>query len=206
MNLDTRVFYYINDLSLHAGLHAVVYGYVDYGVARFAFLLMASWWQAGRTNGLAAMAAATSVPLGVLAAVAINQLIAVAIDAPPSCNELSKIVVLQCNTDGGLPGDAFAAVSLIVYALMRRLLLQLLCWAARTPRDQAAGRKTMVGRCTKFRGAAWRGPNAENAPTRSAAASAAAHSLVTVSERHRRTAWPTVAWRKGMFPHRKVGR
>ncbi|MUM34015.1 phosphatase PAP2 family protein, partial [Mycolicibacterium sp. CBMA 361] len=95
-----------------------------YGVVLFAILLLAGWWLARRTADTAAMAAAVWAPLGVLAAVAINQPIADSINSARPCNELLHIVVMHCNTDGGLPSDhamMAGAVAAGVWLVNRRL-------------------------------------------------------------------------------------
>ena len=104
MDLDTRIFYDINNFARDTPwLHPVVAGYANDGVVLFAGFLLAGWWIARRTNNLSAMTAALWAPLGVLAAVAINQPIADSINATRPCNALPHIVVLHCNTDGGFP-------------------------------------------------------------------------------------------------------
>lgn len=96
--------YYINNFARDTPwLHPVVAGYAEDGVVLFASFLLAGWWIARRTNNPSAMAAAVWAPLGVLAAVAINQPIADTINATRPCNALPHIVVLHCNTDGGFP-------------------------------------------------------------------------------------------------------
>ncbi|MUL49720.1 phosphatase PAP2 family protein [Mycobacterium sp. CBMA293] len=125
MNLNTQIFYDINDFARNTPwLQPVVYGYATYGVVLFAILLLAGWWLARRTADTAAMAAAVWAPLGVLAAVAINQPIADSINSARPCNELLHIVVMHCNTDGGLPSDhamMAGAVAAGVWLVNRRL-------------------------------------------------------------------------------------
>ena len=124
-NLNTQIFYEMNDLARDTPwLQPVVYGYATYGVVLFAILLLAGWWTARRAGDPVAMAAAVWAPLGVLAAVAINQPIADAINSARPCNELSHIVVMHCNTDGGLPSDhavMAGAVAAGVWLVNRRL-------------------------------------------------------------------------------------
>ncbi|KIU14890.1 phosphatase PAP2 family protein [Mycolicibacterium llatzerense] len=125
MDLDTRIFYYINDFARDTPwLHPVVAGYANDGVVLFAIFLLAGWWIARRTNNPSAMTAAVWAPLGVLAAVAINQPIADTINATRPCNALPHIVVLHCNTDGGFPSDhamMAGAVTAGVWLVNRRL-------------------------------------------------------------------------------------
>ena len=125
MDLDTRIFYDINNFARDTPwLHPVVAGYANDGVVLFAGFLLAGWWIARRTNNLSAMTAALWAPLGVLAAVAINQPIADSINATRPCNALPHIVVLHCNTDGGFPSDhamMAGAVTAGVWLVNRRL-------------------------------------------------------------------------------------
>ena len=125
MDLDTRIFYYVNDFARDTPwLHTVVSTYANDGVVLFAMFLLAGWWIARRADDDAAMAAAVWAPIGVLAAVAINQPIANTIDASRPCNALPHIVVLHCNTDGGFPSDhamMAGAVTVGVWLVNRRL-------------------------------------------------------------------------------------
>ncbi|SHV47352.1 membrane-associated phospholipid phosphatase [Mycobacteroides abscessus subsp. abscessus] len=125
MDLDTRIFYYVNDFARDTPwLHTVVSTYANGGVVLFAMFLLAAWWIARRANDNAAMAAAVWAPIGVLAAVAINQPIADTIDAVRPCNALPHIVILHCNTDGGFPSDhamMAGAVTAGVWLVNRRL-------------------------------------------------------------------------------------
>ncbi|MUL77831.1 phosphatase PAP2 family protein [Mycolicibacterium sp. CBMA 226] len=125
MDLDTRIFYDINNFARGTPwLHPIVAGYANDGVVLFAIFLLAGWWIARRTNNLGAMAAALWAPVGVLTAVAINQPIADSINAARPCNALPHIVVLHCNTDGGFPSDhamMAGAVTAGVWLVNRRL-------------------------------------------------------------------------------------
>ena len=125
MDLDTRIFYYVNDFARDTPwLHTVVSAYANGGEVLFAMFLLTGWWIARRADDSAAMAAALWAPVGVLAAVAVNQPIANAIDASRPCNALPHIVVLHCNTDGGFPSDhamMAGAVTAGVWLVNRRL-------------------------------------------------------------------------------------
>ncbi len=106
MSLDTRVFYAINHFARDTPwLHSAVLAYATYGTVLFAAMMVAAWWTARADGDGARMAAAVWVPLGVLAALAINQPIADAVGETRPCNALHDIVVLHCNTDAGFPSD-----------------------------------------------------------------------------------------------------
>ncbi|KMV18354.1 phosphatase PAP2 family protein [Mycolicibacterium septicum] len=106
MNVDTRIFYVINNFARDTPwLQPVMSGYATYGVVLFAGLLLAAWWFTRRIARPDRMAAATWAPLGMLVAVAINQPVADMIKEVRPCNALHDIVVLHCNTDPGFPSD-----------------------------------------------------------------------------------------------------
>jgi undecaprenyl-diphosphatase len=148
------MFYDINDFARDTPwLHSIVSGYANYGVGLFAALLLAGWWIARGEANPARMAAAVWAPLGVLAALAINQPIAAAVNETRPCNALHDIVVLHCNTDAGFPSDhavmagavmtglwlvhrrlgALAALAAVVMAFARVYI------AAHYPQDVLAG-------------------------------------------------------------------
>ena len=102
-----------------------MWGYANYGSVLFAALMLAGWWSARREANPDRMAAAVWAPIGVPAALAINQRIAGAIGEIRPCNALHDIVVLHCNTDGGFPSDhavmAGAAAAVALWLVHRRL-------------------------------------------------------------------------------------
>jgi hypothetical protein len=56
--------------------------YASYGVVLFAGLLLVGWWMARSTGDLVKVAAALWAPVGVLAALAVNQLLVNAFREP----------------------------------------------------------------------------------------------------------------------------
>ena len=80
-------------------------GYANYGTGLFAVLMLVGWWMARPQSGTGAMVSAVWAPIGVLAALAINQPIADAVDERRPCNGLHDIVVLHCSADAGFPSD-----------------------------------------------------------------------------------------------------
>jgi undecaprenyl-diphosphatase len=78
------------------------------------------------------MVAALWVPLGVLAALAINQPIADTVGEVRPCNALHEIVVLHCNTDAGFPSDhaVMAGAATIGLWLVHRRLGEIAAVAA----------------------------------------------------------------------------
>ena len=106
MTLNTRIFYDINDFARAVPwLQPIVAAYAAYGIVLFAALLVAGWWIARKHADPRRVAAALWAPLGMLAAVAINQPVATAFAVTRPCQELRDIVVLHCNTDSGFPSD-----------------------------------------------------------------------------------------------------
>jgi membrane-associated phospholipid phosphatase len=131
VNLDDRIFHAVNDFARSTPwLHPIVLGYATYGTVLFVLLMLAGWWAARRESDLSRMAAALWAPLGVLAALWINQPIADAVNEVRPCNALHDIVVLHCNTDAGFPSDhavMAGAATVGLWLVSRRLgLLSLL--------------------------------------------------------------------------------
>ncbi|HEX2810572.1 MAG TPA: phosphatase PAP2 family protein [Kineosporiaceae bacterium] len=106
LGLD-HVFLDINTFARHAGwLHGPVKVYANDGIALFAVLLLVNWWTARNRATTAAMVAAVWAPIGMLAAVAINQPIVAAVDETRPYASLSNILVLaQRTTDPSFPSD-----------------------------------------------------------------------------------------------------
>lgn len=125
MSLDTRIFYDINHFARDTPwLQPIVSGYAAYGIVLFAVLLLAGWWSARNDADPARMVAAVWAPLGMLAAVAVNQPIAAAVNETRPCQALHDIVVLHCNTDPGFPSDhamMAGAVAAGLWLVSRRL-------------------------------------------------------------------------------------
>lgn len=104
MNLDTRIFYSINDFARNTPwLHSLMSWYANDGSAVFAALLVIGWWIARRSTDARPIVAAMWAPLGVLSALIVYDPIALATNETRPCNALHDIVVLHCNTDGGFP-------------------------------------------------------------------------------------------------------
>ena len=94
------------------------------GVLIFGVLLAAGWWTARRGPAGAAMTAVLWTPLGIIAALLIYDPIALAVNETRPCRELTNIVVLHCNTDGGFPSVhavIAGAASAGVWLIQRRL-------------------------------------------------------------------------------------
>ncbi|MUL67842.1 UDP-diphosphatase [Mycobacterium sp. CBMA 234] len=125
MNLDTRIFYVVNDFARHTPwLHSLMAGYANHGVLAFIALLLVGWWLARRSTEPMMMVAAVWAPLGVLAALLVYDPIAVSVNETRPCNALHDIVVLHCNTDGGFPSIhavIAAAVAAGLWLVDRRL-------------------------------------------------------------------------------------
>ena len=125
MDLDTRIFYAINDFARSTPwLHPIVAGYANYGTILFLLLMLAGWWTARSAADPHRMAAAVWAPFGVLVALAVNQPIADAVGEVRPCNALHDIVVLHCNTDAGFPSDhavMAGAATVALWLVHRRL-------------------------------------------------------------------------------------
>ncbi|MCU1695309.1 MAG: rane-associated phospholipid phosphatase [Mycobacterium sp.] len=116
---DPRWFPLINEFARDTPwLHPIMIGYADYGIVVFAALLLAGWWMARHSGDLNLMAAATWAPLGVLAAVAINQPVVAALHVAHPYVALPDIVVLaHRGTDGSFPSDYAVLVGALAAGL-----------------------------------------------------------------------------------------
>lgn len=125
MNLDTRIFYVINDFARDTPwLQPLLAAYANDGALLFVVLLLAGWWVARKSTDPMAMVAAVWAPLGVFAALLVYDPIAVSVNETRPCNALHDIVVLHCNTDGGFPSIhavIAAAVAAGLWVVNRRL-------------------------------------------------------------------------------------
>ena len=134
MNLDTRIFYVINDFARDTPwLQPLLAAYANDGVLLFVVLLLAGWWVARKSTDPMAMVAAAWAPLGVFAALLLYDPIAVSVNETRPCNALHDIVVLHCNTDGGFPSIHVviaAAVTAGLWLVDRRLGIVAACAAA----------------------------------------------------------------------------
>ena len=126
MNPDTALFLTVNDLARATPwLHPLVSAYAGYGVVVFAALLLAGWWNARGRADLSAMAKALWAPLGMLAALGVNQPIAALVDEPRPYTLMPHILVLAHRSlDPSFPSDhavMAGAVTAGVFLINRRL-------------------------------------------------------------------------------------
>jgi undecaprenyl-diphosphatase len=126
VNPDTALFLIVNDLARATPwLHPLVSAYAGYGVVLFAALLLVGWWNARARADPSAMAAALWAPLGMLAALGINQPIAALVDEPRPYTALPDILVLAHRSlDPSFPSDhavMAGAVTAGVFLINRRL-------------------------------------------------------------------------------------
>ncbi|OKI62291.1 phosphatase PAP2 family protein [Micromonospora sp. CB01531] len=103
--MNTGLFLEINELARATPwLHAPLAGYAKYGVMLFAVLLLVGWWTARRHG--AGLPAAVWAPVGMLLAVAGNQLIVSAVHEPRPYTTLPGILVLaDRSADPSFPSD-----------------------------------------------------------------------------------------------------
>jgi len=120
---DPTLFLGINDFARTTGwLHPIATGYANYGIGLFAMLLLTGWWLARRNSDRAVIAAAAWAPIAALAAVALNQPIAAAVDEPrPYAVWPNVLVLVHRGADPSFPSDhavmagAAAAALLLVH-------------------------------------------------------------------------------------------
>lgn len=126
--LDLSWFLDVNALALRTPwLHAVMTAYADYGVVLFAGLLLVGWWIARRSGRAETIAKALWAPLGVVAALAVNQPIVHYVAEPRPYTGLDDILVLtHRSNDFSFPSDhavMTGAVAAGLWLLNRRLAI-----------------------------------------------------------------------------------
>lgn len=126
MNPDTQLFLDINDFARATPwLHGAASAYAGYGIVVFAALMLAAWWRARARADRPAMAAALWAPLGMLAALGVNQPIAALVGEPRPYATLPNLLVLAHHShDPSFPSDhavMAGAVAAAVFLVSRRL-------------------------------------------------------------------------------------
>ena len=87
-------------------LHGPLRAFAEYGVALFAVLLLLSWWMARGEGSLRRVAASLWAPLGVLVALALNQvLVARFAEARPFTVLPHALVLVSRSSDYSFPSD-----------------------------------------------------------------------------------------------------
>ncbi len=104
---DHAFFDAINSFARHTGwLHTPMLGYANDGVFLFAGLLLVGWWVARSTGDHSKVAAALWVPLGALAALAINQPIVNGVrEARPYAVMPHMLLLAHRSSDYSFPSD-----------------------------------------------------------------------------------------------------
>jgi undecaprenyl-diphosphatase len=126
VSVDTQLFETINDVARATPwLHGIVLAYANYGIVAFTALMLAGWWSARRQASPACMAAALWAPLGMLAALGVNQPISAVVGEPRPYATLPNILVLaQHSHDPSFPSDhavMAGAVAAGLFLVSRRL-------------------------------------------------------------------------------------
>ncbi|MDJ0344008.1 phosphatase PAP2 family protein [Streptomyces sp. H10-C2] len=97
----------------------------DYGLAVFAVLMLIIWWRA-RRGSAARMATALSVPIAVVVAYAVNDVIKMIFDEQRPCQTLHTVTVETCPAPGdwSFPSNhaAIAAAAAVAILLVDRRL------------------------------------------------------------------------------------
>jgi undecaprenyl-diphosphatase len=104
---DGTWFLQVNSFARHTGwLHPPLVAFAEYGVVLFAVLLLASWWRARGTGDVSRVAASLWAPLGALAALGLNQLLANDVQERRPYATLPHVLVLVSHTrDWSFPSD-----------------------------------------------------------------------------------------------------
>lgn len=130
--IDDNLLLAVNAFARHTtALHGLVYGYATYGVALFALLLALGLWTA-RTGASRRLGAAVWAPLGMLLALALNQVVGAAVGERRPYDHFSGLLVLaHRTTDASFPSDhavMAGAVAAGLWFVSRRL--GALAWVA----------------------------------------------------------------------------
>ena len=104
---DGTWFLQVNSFARHTGwLHPPLVAFAEYGVVLLAVLLLASWWRARGTGDVSRVAASHWAPLGALAALGLNQLLANDVQERRPYATLPHVLVLVSHTrDWSFPSD-----------------------------------------------------------------------------------------------------
>ena len=116
---DKPMFLSVNALARHTPwLHAVMLDYATYGVVLFAGLLLVGWWVA-RSRREETTAAALWAPVGVLLAVAFNQLLVHTFREPRPYAVLSRVLILvHRSSDYAFPSDHAVMAGAVAVGLL----------------------------------------------------------------------------------------
>ncbi len=127
MNFDLPVFDAINSFARATSwLHGLMLAYATYAVVLIGVLLVAGLWVARRSGDPGRVTAALWAPVGVLAAVGVNQPIVAAVHEPRPYRTVTNIAVLaQRSNDFSFPSDhavMAGAAAAGILLITRRLL------------------------------------------------------------------------------------
>ena len=117
--MDAALYRLINRFAHSTGFaHPVIVAYAKYGLALFAGLLLAGWWQARRAGDRRALAASLWGGAGALAALGVAQLIGQLVDrARPYTLMPAAHVLIDRTTDFSFPSDHATAVGAVAAGL-----------------------------------------------------------------------------------------
>jgi len=129
---DAGLYRWVVDLSHHTPtpVNDVVRVFSDYGLGIFAAMMLYAWWRA-RPEDSARMAVALAVPLAVVAAFLVNDVVKSVFDEQRPCRTLHTITVETCPAAGdwSFPSNhsaiAAAAAVALLYAHRKAGLLAL---------------------------------------------------------------------------------
>lgn len=124
--INRQAFGAVNAFAQRTGwLHPVLAGYANYGVMLFAALLLGGWWLARRDGRAPLMAAAVWAPVGMLAALGLNQLLVASVhEARPYALLPGALVLVDRSPDPAFPSDhavMAGAVAAGLWLVSRRL-------------------------------------------------------------------------------------
>lgn len=100
--LDGGLYLRVTDLAAHApaAWNALVAAWTDFGLAVFALCLAAAWWRTRAGRDPVRMARVLAVPLVIVAAFAVNDLVKAVFDERRPCQVLHTVTVQACPAPG----------------------------------------------------------------------------------------------------------
>lgn len=125
--IDAGFYTWITDLAQRVPrpVDTLIQVWSDYGLALFAVLMLIAWWRA-RKGDAARMATALSVPVAVVVAYAVNDLVKLVFDEQRPCQTLHTVTIETCPAPGdwSFPSNhaAIAAAAAVAILLVDRRL------------------------------------------------------------------------------------
>ena len=130
VDFDTPLLLQVNEFARATPwLHGIVLAYANDGIVLFAALMLLGWWIARRAADPLVMGRAIWAPLGMLLALAVNQLFVAEVNEPRPYTNLSGLLVLAHHShDPSFPSDHAVMAGAVAAGLF--LVNRALGWVA----------------------------------------------------------------------------